>query len=352
MRRLKLLSLVLVIIMCLTFFTGCSNNEAKPESAPKETEEPKKDLSLTIYAGLMEDHAQAAAKEFEKATGVKTSVVRMSGGEILARIEAEKENTKASVWYGGPADTFIAAKEKGLLEVYESPNAAKIDAQFKDPEGFWTGIYKGYLGFVCNEKLLSEKNISIPKTWEDLLNPELKEQIVVANPASSGTAYALIATLVQLWDEDTAMDYLKKLDGQIRQYPKTGSAPAQMAGMGETMVGICFMHDGIKYYEEGYTDIVLSAPEEGTGYEIGAVGIIKNAPDLEAAKIFVDWVLTKEAQELGQQYGSFQFLTNPDANPPKQAEQLKDTKLIEYDMEFAGKNRARLVEEWHKVTNK
>ena len=95
------------------------------------------------------------------------------------------------------------------MEVYESPNAAKIDAQFKDPEGFWTGIYKGYLGFVCNEKLLSEKNISIPKTWEDLLNPELKEQVVVANPASSGTAYALIATLVQLWDEDTAMDYLK-----------------------------------------------------------------------------------------------------------------------------------------------
>ena len=76
-------------------------------------------------------------------------------------------------------------------------------------------------------------------------------------------------------DEDRAMDYLKKLDEQIRQYPKTGSAPAQMAGMGEAHVGICFMHDGIKYYEEGYTDIVLSAPEEGTWYEIGAVGIIK-----------------------------------------------------------------------------
>ncbi|WP_296971635.1 MULTISPECIES: ABC transporter substrate-binding protein [Tepidanaerobacter] len=355
MRKFKFLSLVLVAILCMTIFAGCSSSEPKSEPAPEpaeKAEEPKKDLSLTIYAGLMEDHAQAAAKEFEKETGVKTSVVRMSGGEILTRIEAEKENTKASVWYGGPADTFIAAKEKGLLEAYVSPNAAKIPEQFKDPEGYWTGIYKGYLGFVCNGKLLKEKNIEIPKTWEDLLNPALKGQIVVANPASSGTAYTLIATLVQLWDEDRAMDYLKKLDEQIRQYPKTGSAPAQMAGMGEAMVGICFMHDGIKYYEEGYTDIVLSAPEEGTGYEIGAVGIIKNAPDLEAAKIFVDWALTKEAQELGQQYGSYQFLTNPDANPPKQAEQLKDTKLIDYDMEFAGKNRARLVEKWHEVTNK
>lgn len=343
MKRIKFVSVVLLLLCVTLVVAGCSQGTA-PES--------KKELSLTIYAGLMEDHAQGAAKEFEKATGVKTSVVRMSGGEILTRIEAEKENTKASVWYGGPADTFIAAKEKGLLEKYVSPNAEKIPDKFKDPDGYWTGIYTGYLGFVCNGKLLQEKNIPVPKSWQDLLDPGLKGQIVVANPASSGTAYALIATLAQLWGEEEAMDYLKKLDGQIRQYPKTGSAPAQMVGMGEAMVGICFMHDGIKYYEEGYTDIVLSSPEEGTGYEIGAVAIIKNAPDLEAAKIFIDWALTKEAQELGQKFGSFQFLTNPEASPPKQAEQLKDTKLIDYDMEFAGKNRERLIEEWHRVTNK
>ncbi|MCY6355619.1 ABC transporter substrate-binding protein [Clostridium sp. ZS2-4] len=347
MVKKKILALGLTMLMSVGILAGCGNSDSK-----KETSKDNKQLQLTIYAGLMEDHAQKAIKEFEKETGIKTNMVRMSGGEILARITAEKGNTQASVWYGGPADTFIDAKGKGLLEKYVSPNAEKIPDKFKDKEGYWTGIYNGYLGFVCNGALLKEKGVQVPKSWEDLLKPEYKGQIVVANPGSSGTAYTLVSTLVQLWGEDKAMDYLKKLDGQIKQYPKTGSAPAQMAGMGEAMVGICFMHDGIKYKKQGYEDIVLSAPSEGTGYEIGAVGIIKNAPDMEAAQKFVDWALSKKAQELGQTVGSFQFLTNPDAQPPKEAEQLKNTNLINYDMTFAGENRARLVEAWHKATNK
>lgn len=343
----KILSLALCTMMTAGILSGCgskTSEAAKPEA--------KKDLKVTIYAGLMEDHANAVAKEFEKQTGVKTSIVRMSGGEILTRIRAEKENPKASVWYGGPADTFIQAMGEGLLKPYASPSAKDIPDKFKDKDGNWTGIYNGYLGFVCNGKLLKEKNIEAPKSWQDLLKPEFKGQIVVANPGSSGTAYTMVATLVQLMGEKEAMDYLKKLDGQIKQYPKTGSAPAQMAGMGEAMIGICFLHDGIKYQKEGYTDIVLSAPSEGTGYEIGSVAMIKGAPDEEGAKVFIDWCLKKEAQELGQKFGSFQFLTNPNAIPPKEAEQLKSTKLINYDMKFAGENRSKLVEEWHKMTNK
>lgn len=344
----KVLSIALCALMTTGLFAGCGN-KASGDAAKQET---KKDLKLTIYAGLMEDHANAVAKEFEKQTGVKTSIVRMSGGEILTRIKAEKENPKASVWYGGPADTFIEAKGENLIEPYVSPTAKEIPDKFKDKDGYWTGIYNGYLGFVCNGKLLKEKNVDVPKSWQDLLKPEYKGQIVVANPGSSGTAYTMVATLVQLMGEKEAMSYLKKLDGQVKQYPKTGSAPAQMAGMGETMVGICFLHDGIKYQKQGYTDLVLSAPSEGTGYEIGAVALIKNAPDPEAAKIFIDWCLKKDVQEMGQKFGSYQFLTNTGAVPPKEAEQLKDTKLIEYDMKFAGENRSKLVEEWHKMTNK
>lgn len=343
MNKKRFLAMTMSVVLAASLFVGCGS---------KKEDSKKKDQSLTIYAGLMEDHANAVAKEFEKETGIKTSIVRMSGGEILTRIRAEKSNTKASVWYGGPADTFVAAKEEGLIEKYESPTAKDIPDKFKDKDGSWTGIYNGYLGFVCNKKLLKEKGVEAPKSWQDLLKPEFKGQIVVANPGSSGTAYTMIATLVQIMGEKDAMDYLKKLDGQIKQYPKTGSAPAQMAGMGEAMVGICFLHDGIKYQKEGYSDIVLSAPSEGTGYEIGAVAMIKNAPDKEAAKTFIDWCLKKEVQEMGQKYGSFQFLTNTKAAPPKEAEQLKDTKLINYDMDFAGKNRKNLIDEWHKMTNK
>ena len=335
--RKKWLSLLLVGALALGL-AGCSSE--------------KKAQELTLYCGFQEDHMVAAAKAFEAETGIKVNAVRMSSGEISGRIKAEKSNPKASIWYGGPADGFVQAQKDGLLEKYVSPTAAQVPAQFKDPDGYWTGIYVGYLGFISNQKLLDERGIKAPQSWQDLLDPRLKGQIVMANPGASGTAYTMLATIIQLMGEEKGMEYMVALDKQIKNYPKTGAAPAQMAGQGEATVGIAFLHDGIKYREAGMKDIVLSAPKEGTGYELGAVAIIKGGPDQEAAKKFVDWALSKKAQELGQTVGSFQFLTNKEATNPPQSAELKDVKLINYDMTWAGQNKSRLVEAWSKATGK
>lgn len=299
--------------------------------------------SLVFYAGLQEDHAAMIAEEFEAETGIKTEFVRMSSGEILARLKAEKDNMTASVWYGGPVDGIVAAGEEGIIENYVSPEAVNIREGFKHPEGLWTGIYIGYLGFVGNQKMLDEKGLAMPQSWNDFLKPEYQNEIVVAHPGSSGTAYTMLATMVQMLGEDEAMEYFKKFSPQVRQYTKSGTAPGRMAGLGETTVGITFLHDAIKYKKEGYSDIVISAPVEGTGYEIGGVALLKNGPDQDNGKIFIDWVLTKEVQEMGKTVGSFQFLTNKDALPPEEAMQIKDTKLIDYDFKWAGENKKRLV---------
>ena len=161
----------------------------------------------------------------------------------------------------------------------------------------------------------------------------------------------MLATLVQLMGEDKAMDYMKKLNGQIRQYTKSGTAPGRMVGTGEATIGITFLHDGIKYQKEGYTDIILGAPSEGTGYEVGGVALLKGGPDQEAAKKFIDWVLTKKAQEMGKNVGSFQFLTNINAINPPESKVVENTKLIKYDFNFAGKNKKALVERFTKETN-
>ncbi len=326
-----MIAVALTVFMLAGVVAGCGS---KPSG---ETAKPQK---LTLYCGLMEDHMVKAVQEFEKETGIKVDAVRMSSGEIMGRIKAEKNNPKASVWFGGPADAFVQAKEEGLLEKYVSPNAGKIPVQFKDADGYWTGIYNGYLGFVSNQKLLNEKGVAAPKSWDDLLKPEFKGQVVLANPGSSGTAYTMLATIVQIMGEEKGLEYMKKLHGQVKTYPKSGTAPGRMAGQS-------FLHDGIKYREEGMKDIILSAPSEGTGYEIGSVAVLKGGPDQEAAKKFVDWALSKKGQELGQQVGSYQFLTNPEAQAPKQAEELKDTKLIKYNLEWAGKNKSDLVEKWN-----
>ncbi len=305
---------------------------------------------LLIYAGLMEDHALAAARAFEKETGIETEFVRMSSGETLARIRAERNNMSASVWFGGPIDAFVAANEDGLLEPYKSPVAKDIPAQFKDPNGIWTGIYVGYLGFVGNKEVLDEIGAKMPTSWADLLKPEYKGEIVTAHPGSSGTAYTMLATIIQLKGEKEGMEYMQKLNKQVRQYTKSGTAPGRMAGLGETAVGITFLHDAIKYKKEGYEDIIISAPKEGTGFEIGGVAVLKNGPDQVSAKKFVDWALSKEAQELGQTVGSYQFLTNKNAKAPKEAQAIAGTKLIDYDFEWAGTNRKNLLDEFSTTT--
>lgn len=321
--------------------TGCGGGAAKKEAAaPKQ---------VTVYMGVVEQQALVLAKEFEKDTGIKVNFVRMSGGETLSRIRAEKDNPKASVWYGGSADSFVVAKKEGLLAQYKSPNAAKIRADFKDADGYWTGIYQGYLGFILDGRFFDSKKLAVPKSWDDLLKPELKGQIVTSNPGSASTGYVIVSSLVQSMGEEKAMAYLAKLNKQVKQYTKAGAAPARSAALGECAVGITYLHNGIRLMKEGYDNVKLSVPQDGTAYELGAVAIINKAPEMEAAKKFVDWCLTKKAQELGQQNGSYQFLTNPEANPPKEALPYKDTKLMKYDFVWSGANRAHLLEAWNKA---
>lgn len=343
MKRKSLIALTLATVMTTGILAGCGSSE--------KTEVKNKDLKLTIYCGLMEDHMVKVVEEFKAETGIQAEAVRMSSGEILGRLRAEKENPKASVWFGGPADAFIQAKEEELLKNYVSPNADKIEDKFKDKEGAWTGIYSGYLGFVSNAKLLKEKGIEAPTSWQDLLKPEFKGQISIANPGSSGTAYSALATIVQLMGEEEGLKYMKALNENVKSYEKSGTAPARLAGQGEVIVGISFLHDGIKYREEGMKDLILTSPKEGTGYEVGSVAMLNGGPDEEAAKQFIDFVLSKKGQELGETVGSYQFLTNTDAKDPALAEELKDTKLIDYDLGWAGKNRSELVEKWNKAIN-
>ena len=331
---IKKLGLLIVVLISIPLFAACSSSE----SSGSET--------LTMYIGVVEEQALRIAQEFEKDTGIKVNFVRMSGGEILGRVRAERDNPAADVWYGGPADSFVAAKAEGLLQPYKSPKAEVIPIEQKDPDGYWTGIYNEVLGFILDDRFFDERNIEKPKTWDDLLRAEYKNQIVIANPGSSGTAFLYLSGVIQDRGEEAGLAYMKGLDENIKQYTKSGSAPAMSAGLGEAAIGITFLHNGLRHIEEGFENISVVAPEDGTWYSTAAVGIIEGASNLEAAKKFIDWSLSKDAQEIGQQFGSYQFPTNPNAKVPEQAEAFKDVKLKAYDLEWSGQKRAELVAIW------
>lgn len=301
--------------------------------------------NLVVLCTPQEDWCVKMVDEFQAQTGINTSYVRMSSGEALARLRAGAEAPEFDVWWGGPADGQIAAAAEGLIEPYISPNAAAISDEQKGADGTWTGVYVGALGFCSNQSELERLGIEAPASWDDLLAPELVGNVAVAHPASSGTAYTTFYTqVIRLGGEDEALAYMKELHKNILQYTKSGSAPGGMAGRGEIATAIIFSHDCIKNYEEGFTDLVVTFPSEGTGYEIGAVALVAGAQNPENAKKWIDWSLQADTQEIGPSVGSFQLPTNPDAAVSDLSVGLDEVTLVEYDFDAAGAARTELTQ--------
>jgi len=302
--------------------------------------------SLTILGTPQEEYIQGITKAFEAECGIKTTYVRLSSGEALAKLRADKASPQFSVWWGGPADGYIAANIEGLLESYKPKNFDKIPANYKDPNGVWTGIYVGALGVALNTKVLKDKNLAEPTSWADLAKPAYKGQISIAHPASSGTSYTFVATQAFLNNKDLTktFDYLKAFHQNVLQYQKTGAAPARQTGQGEVAIGVVFSHDIVAAIEEGFKDLKIMFPSEGTGYEIGGMALLKGAPDSVAGKTFMDWAITVKAQEMGPQFKAYQLPTHPDAKVSDKSVKLSSVKTVVYDFQWAGDNKKTIVD--------
>lgn len=309
---------------------------------------------LTVYCSVQEEWCQLMVNEFQKATGITVAMTRKSSGETFAQVKAEAANPKGDVWWGGTGDPHLQAAEEGLTQEYESPMLAKLHEwavkQHETGKKRTVGIYLGALGYGYNSELLEQKKLPAPKCWADLIKPEYKGEVQIANPNSSGTAYTFLATMVQLLGEDKAFEYLKALNENVNQYTKSGAAPAIAAGRGETLIGIAFQHDVIVPVVTANAPIVNVSPCEGTGFEIGSMSIIQGAPNLDNAKKWYDWALTPEAQKLAAEAKSFQNPSNKETPLPEQAQKMESIKLIDYDFAKFGSSaeRKRLLSRWDK----
>ncbi len=320
-----------------------SGTAAKPAAAE----------SLTVYCSVLEEWCQAMVNAFTKSTGIDVAMTRKSTGETYAQIKAEANNPKGDIWWGGPGDPHLQAAEEGLTVAYESLLLKDLHPwavnQWKQTRGRTVGIYAGALGFTYNEELLKKRNLPAPACWSDLLKPEYKQEIQIANPNSSGTSYTALATIVQLFGEESGFDYLKQLHANVNQYTKSGVAPANAASRGETLIGIGFMHDGIALAINGFP-VKVVAPCEGTGNEIGSMSLIKGARNMDAAKKWYDWALTPEAQALGAAVKAYPVPSNKYAPVPPHTPSLDEVKLIDYNFQKYGASaeRQRLLARWDK----
>lgn len=292
---------------------------------------------LVVYSGLSEADMTALSAAYKKDTGNDMSYVVGNIGDLTARVEAEKANPQADILLGGSVDVYDPLGKKGDFLAYSSSANKDLDSRFNDPNGFWQGWYMGVLCILYNpdrfNKLIAPKGVSVPQTWDDLLNPAYKGEFLMGDPATAGGSRVFVADQIFRLGETQAWDYMKKLDANVAQYTAGATTNIPLIGKGEFTIGMSWAHDTYKAKASGQPiNIVIPAD---TAYEIGGSAIIKDAPNTDNAKAFIDWLLSKPTQELNTAT-SKRYPVRTDVASPDGLPALADVKLVNYDRAKAG----------------
>ncbi|MEP7328062.1 MAG: ABC transporter substrate-binding protein [Betaproteobacteria bacterium] len=309
--------------------------------------------SLVVYCSHDADACELAAKTFERDTGITTSITRKPTGEFYAQIRAERENPRADVWYGGTIDPFLQAAAEKLFAEYRSPRLPELQpwarkaterADFRV-----AAIYRIVIGFGSNPALLAKKGIAAPKCWADLTLPAYRKDVELSNPVTSGTGYTILATLIALYGEDAAFDFLKRLSPNVVRYTASGTAQGPSVARGEVAVGVSFVHEFVTQQLAGFAiDILI--PCEGTGEALGGMAILAGAPHPDEARVFYDWVLTRNAQELANHTRNLIIPANASASIRPEAARYANAATLDVDPARFGapEERRRLLARWQR----
>jgi iron(III) transport system substrate-binding protein len=308
---------------------------------------PATAAELTVYTALEADQLKTYEEAFEAANpDVQINFVRDSTGIITAKLLAEKDNPQADVVWGLAATSLMLLDQEGMLEAYAPAGLDAVTPAFRDQRAdpTWVGMDVWASALCFNTVEGEAKGLPEPKSWADLLNPVYQGQIVMPNPASSGTGYLMVSAWLQLMGEEKGWEYMDKLHQNIGAYVHSGSKPCRQAGAGEYAVGLSFEYRASKTKADG-APIAIIFPSEGLGWDMEAIGIVKGTDNVEAARKLVDWAVSGPANDLYA--GSYAITAVPGhAKPLADVPANLQEMLIENDFAWAAANRERILAEW------
>jgi iron(III) transport system substrate-binding protein len=304
---------------------------------------------LLVYTALEDDEIPRYLALFEKAhPDIKIKIVRDSTGIVTAKLLAEKDNPQADLVWGTAATSLMLCDQAGMVEPYAPKGLDKVIGKMRDANNppHWVGIKAWMTGFCVNTIEAEQLKLPMPESMADLTKPEYKGQLVMPNPASSGTGFLTVSAVLQTMGEEKGWQYLTDLHENIAYYTHSGSKPCKLAGTGEVPIGISFGYRGFIQKQKG-EPIHTVFPKEGSGWDVEANCLIKKANIKPAAKTFLDWAISEEVmKEYAKVYPVTAYPTG--APIPEGFPEDPNAQLIQNDFNWAAKNRMRILEEWTK----
>lgn len=308
---------------------------------------------LSVYCTHDPDACELAAQTFTRDTGIAVAMVRKPTGEVFAQLRAERDKPKADVWYGGTFDSFLQGAAEGLFAAYRSPRQTELHAwaqrQTEATGNRAVAIYRIVLGFGTHSAILAKKGLPAPRCWSDLVKPDYRGEIELSSPVTSGTGYTILATLVTLYGEDGAFDYLKRLAPNVVRYTQSGTAQGPSVARGEVGVGVSFVHEFVTQQLAGFP-VDVTIPCEGTGDTLGGMAIVANGPNPADARLFYDWALSKAAQEIANRTRNLILPANTSAEIRPEAARYAGATTVPIDTAKLGApaEKRRLLARWQR----
>ncbi len=353
----KFLSVTLTLALLCSAFAGCGSAPAatasseaskaetsKVESSAESSAAPTSSGTMTLYYSHAADWSDPIIKEFQEVTGIKVDLVGAGTGELISRVQAESANPLADVLWGGVIDSYVAIPD--YLESYTSTEDANIKDLCKDTKDHkWYGFDVGPMVIVYNTKLVSEQDA--PKSWEDLTDPKWKGKIACADPLKSSSSFATVMAMIMAFGKDDGKGYefvnklVTNLDGKIAA---SSSATFKGVSDGEYSIGLTYEEAALKYIAAG-SDMKIVYPKEGTTISPSGIAIVKGSKNIDNAKKFIDFCLSKNVQS---QLGTINRRTvRTDVTDPETTfEKMENIPLVTYDIGWVAAHKEEFGEKW------
>lgn len=302
---------------------------------------PEKEV--VVYTPHDTDMLDAVIPNFKKKYGIDVLVVRGGTGEMLKRLEAEKDRPMSDVFWGGDGASLEAYRN--YFEVYKPAGSEVIPAKFKSPTGHWTGFMSTAIVFMYNKKLVDEAQK--PANWKDLIGPKWKGKVAFADASKSGSAFHQLTIMLSIFGRDEKG--WRFVEDFVRNVKVVGGSSLVHQGTagGEYHIGVTLEDIAYKYIAGG-ANVGVTYPAEGTTASPDGVALVKNAKHPVAARLFVDYVLSAQVQD--QLVRTFyRRSVRPDVAPPKGLPATSEINIIEVDLQWSSDFRQEILKRWNDI---
>lgn len=329
---------ILFIFSLVAIMSACSSEDAEGKDKESET--------LTVYSPHQSEIINPIIKEFQDRTGIKVDLVQGGTGELLSRVSAEAENPGADVFWGGGAESLEAFGEN--FESYKTKEDSSIPDEYKSSSNVWTGFSALPMVIMYNEDMVKENKA--PASWKDLLDENWKGKIAYTDPSKSGSSYTQLVTMLFAYEDggekgwDFVDDFVGNLDGTILS--SSSMVPKGVAD-GEFPVGITLEEAAFRYIAGG-APVNVSYPEEGTSAVPDGVALIKDSENVDNAHTFIDFLVSKDVQEMIVEDFNRRSIRD-DVAPPEGLVSSEEIPLVDYDFDWSASNKEEVLDKFHQI---